>query len=99
MTINTSDLDFNTIKTKLKSQLRTSGEFDDYDFETSGLSNILDVLAYNTHINALTANLSINESFLSTSQIRASVVGHADTLGYTPKSRTAARATVNVTVT
>lgn len=99
MTINTSDLDFNTIKTKLKSQLRNSNEFEDYDFETSGLSNILDVLAYNTHINALTANLSINESFLSTSQIRASVVGHADTLGYTPKSRTAARATVNVTVT
>lgn len=99
MTINTSDLDFNDIKTKLKSQLRNSGEFDDYDFETSGLSNILDVLAYNTHINALTANLAINESFLSTSQIRASVVGHADTLGYTPKSRTAARATVNVTVT
>lgn len=99
MTINTSDLDFNDIKTKLKSQLRNSGEFDDYDFETSGLSNILDVLAYNTHINALTANMSINESFLSTSQIRASVVGHADTLGYTPKSRTAARATVNVTVT
>lgn len=99
MTINTSDLDFSAIKTKLKSQLRNSGEFDDYDFETSGLSNILDVLAYNTHINALTANMSINESFLSTSQIRASVVGHADTLGYTPKSRTAARATVNVTIT
>lgn len=99
MTINTSDLDFSAIKTKLKSQLRNSGEFEDYDFETSGLSNILDVLAYNTHINALTANMSINESFLSTSQIRASVVGHADTLGYTPKSRTAARATVNVTIT
>lgn len=99
MTINTSDLDFSAIKTKLKNQLRNSGEFDDYDFETSGLSNILDVLAYNTHINALTANMSINESFLSTSQIRASVVGHADALGYTPKSRTAARATVNVTIT
>lgn len=99
MTINTSDLDFNAIKTKLKSQLRNSGDFDDYDFETSGISNILDVLAYNTHINALIANLSINESFLSTSQIRASVVGHADTLGYTPKSRTAARATVNVAIT
>lgn len=99
MTINTSDLDFNDIKSKLKTYLRNSGEFDDYDFNTSGLSNILDVLAYNTHINALTANLSINESFLSTSQLRASVVGHADTLGYSPKSRTAARATVNVKIT
>ena len=99
MTINTSDLDFNDIKSKLKTYLRNSGEFDDYDFNTSGLSNILDVLAYNTHINALTANLSINESFLSTSQLRASVVGHADTLGYAPKSRTAARATVNVKIT
>lgn len=98
MTINTSDLDFNDIKSKLKTYLKNSGEFNDYDFNTSGLSNILDVLAYNTHINALVANLSINESFLSTSQLRASVVGHADTLGYSPKSRTAARAIVDVKI-
>ena len=73
MTINTSDLDFNDIKSKLKTYLRNSGEFDDYDFNTSGLSNILDVLAYNTHINALTANLSINESFITQSQFSGDV--------------------------
>lgn len=99
MTINTSDLDFNDIKSKLKTYLRNSGEFEDFDFNTSGISNILDVLAYNTHINALVANLSINESFLSTSQIRTSVVGHAESLGYTVKSRTAARATVGLEIT
>lgn len=99
MTINTSDLDFNDIKSKLKTYLRNSGEFEDFDFNTSGISNILDVLAYNTHINALVANLSINESFLSTSQIRTSVVGHAESLGYTVKSRTAARATVDLEIT
>lgn len=98
MTINTADLDFNDIKSKLKTYLRNSGEFDDYDFNASGLSNILDVLAYNTHVNALIANLSINESFLSTSQLRASVIGHAETLGYTVKSRTAARATLDVSI-
>ena len=99
MSINTSDLDFNDIKSKLKTYLRNSGEFEDFDFNTSGISNILDVLAYNTHINALVANLSINESFLSTSQIRTSVVGHAESLGYTVKSRTAARATVDLEIT
>lgn len=98
MTINTADLDFNDIKSKLKTHLRNSGEFDDYDFNTSGISNILDVLAYNTHVNALIANLSINESFLSTSQLRASVIGHAETLGYTVKSRTASRATLDVSI-
>ena len=99
MTINTSNLDFNDIKSKLKTHLRSSGEFEDYDFNTSGLSNILDVLAYNTHINALIANLAINESFLTTSQIRTSVIGHAESLGYSVKSRTAARAVVNVKLT
>jgi hypothetical protein len=78
MTINTSNLDFSDIKSKLKTYLRSSGEFEDYDFNASGLSNILDVLSYNTHINALIANLAINESFLTTSQIRASVIGHAE---------------------
>jgi hypothetical protein len=99
MTINTSDLDFYDIKSKLKTYFRNSGEFEDYDFDASGLSNILDVLAYNTHINGLTANMSINESFLSTSQLRSSVVSHAESLGYFPKSVTASRAVVNVSIT
>jgi hypothetical protein len=99
MTINTSNLDFSDIKSKLKTYLRSSGEFEDYDFNASGLSNILDVLSYNTHINALIANLAINESFLTTSQIRASVIGHAEALGYSVKSRTAARATIRVELT
>ena len=98
MTINTSDLDFYDIKSKLKTYFRNSGEFEDYDFDASGLSNILDVLAYNTHINGLTANMSINESFLSTSQLRSSVVSHAESLGYSPKSITAARAIVDVSI-
>lgn len=99
MTINTSDLDFYDIKSKLKTYFRNSGEFEDYDFDASGLSNILDVLAYNTHINGLIANMSINESFLSTSQLRSSVISHAESLGYFPKSVTAARAKVDVTIT
>lgn len=99
MTINTSDLDFYDIKSKLKTHFRNSGEFEDYDFDASGLSNILDVLAYNTHINGLIANMSINESFLSTSQLRSSVVSHAESLGYFPKSVTAARAKVDVSIT
>ena len=99
MTINTSDLDFYDIKSKLKTYFRNSGEFEDYDFDASGLSNILDVLAYNTHIDGLIANMSINESFLSTSQLRSSVISHAESLGYFPKSVTAARAKVDVTIT
>ena len=98
MSINSSDLDFYDIKSKLKTYFKKSEEFKDYDFDASGLSNILDVLAYNTHINGLTANMSINESFLSTSQIRSSVVSHAESLGYFPKSPTGARAFVNVKV-
>lgn len=98
MTIKTSDLDFNNIKESLKTYLRQTQEFSDYDFEASGLSSILDVLAYNTHINGLIANMAINESFLSSAQLRSSVVSHAETLGYFPKSQTAAVATINVSV-
>jgi hypothetical protein len=91
-------LDFNNIKNNLKTFLAQQDEFADYDFEGSGLSNILDVLAYNTHYNALTANFALNEAFLSTAQLRSSVVSHAATLGYNPRSRTASRAEVNLSV-
>ena len=91
--IKSSDLDFVNIKTNLKNFFRNKSEFSDYDFEASGLSNILDVLAYNSHINGLTANFSLNEAFLTTAQLRSSVVSHAQTLGYEVSSRKAATAT------
>jgi hypothetical protein len=96
--IKSSDLDFTNIKNNLKNFFKNKSEFSDYDFEASGLSNILDVLAYNTHINGLTANFSLNEAFLSTAQLRSSVVSHAQTLGYEVASRKAATATVNLNV-
>ncbi len=97
-TIKSTDLDFTNIKQKLKSHFQKKTEFNDYDFEASGLSNILDVLAYNTHVNGLTANYSLNEAFLTTAQLRSSVVSHAQTLGYEVQSSTAAKAIVNLSL-
>lgn len=92
MTIKSSDLDFASIKESLIDHFRKYDEYRDYDFEASGLSSIMDVLAYNTHINGLIANMAINESFLSSAQLRSSAVAHAETLGYTPSSRVGANA-------
>lgn len=96
--IQSSDLDFDQIKNNLKTYLKAQSEFSDYNFEASGLSNILDVLAYNTHINGLIANVGLNESFLNSAQLRSSVVSHAESLGYYPRSKTAASAVVNLSV-
>lgn len=97
--IKSSDLDFETIKNSLKIYFQQQSEFSDYDFEASGLSNILDVLAYNTHLNGLIANIGVNESFLTSSQLRSSIVSHAENLGYNVRSRTSATATVNLSLT
>lgn len=97
-TIRSTALDFNNIKENLKTYLRNQSEFADYDFEGSGLSNILDVLAYNTHINALTANFTLNESFLGTAQLRSSVVSLASSLGYISDTKTSASALVQISV-
>jgi hypothetical protein len=94
-----TDLDFNEIKTNLKNFLRTQSEFQDYDFEGSGLNVLLDILAYNTHYNAYYLNMVANESFLDTAVIRDSVVSHAKSLGYTPYSINAAKTIINFTVT
>ena len=78
--INVSELDFDAIKTSLKEFLKGQETFQDYDFDGSGLSVLLDILAYNTHYNAIYNNLSINEMFLDSARKRNSVVSLAKTL-------------------
>jgi hypothetical protein len=97
-TIKSTQLDFDTVKGRLKDYLKQQTEFADYDFEASGLSNILDVLAYNTHFNGLTANFALNESFINTAQLRSSVASLAEGLGYVPKSYSSAKADLNLSV-
>jgi hypothetical protein len=97
-TIRSTALDFQNIKNNLKTYLEQQEEFKDYNFEASGLSNILDVLAYNTHINALTANFALNESFLGTAQLRSSLVSLSEGIGYIPDSKTSAEARVKLSL-
>lgn len=96
--IATTELDFDSIKASLKEFMKGQSEFSDYDFEGSGLSILLDVLAYNTHYNALYTNLAVNEAFLDSASKRNSVVSIAKALGYIPDSAHSATAVINLTV-
>jgi hypothetical protein len=96
--LNVTELDFADIKQNLKNFLKQQSEFSDYDFDGSGLNVLLDVLAYNTHYNALNAHYSLNESFLDSAQIRGNVVTRAKLLGYTPRSVLSPRGKVNIVV-
>ena len=93
--VNFTDLDFDQIKSSLKDYLRGNSNFTDYDFEGSNLSNIIDVLAYNTYISSYNANMVSNEVFLDSATLRENVVALARNIGYTPRSRTAARAIIS----
>lgn len=93
-----TELDFETIKTNLKNFLKAQSEFSDYNFEGSGLNVLLDVLAYNTHYNAILAHLMSNEMFIDTAIKRSSVVSIAKTMGYIPRSYSASRASIALTV-
>lgn len=96
--INVTELDFDGIKGNLKEFLKGQTEFQDYDFEGSAMSVLLDVLAYNTHYNALYNNMAINEMFLDSARKRNSVVSISKMLGYTPRSATCAQATLTIVV-
>ena len=93
-----SELDFDTIKSNLKDFLRAQDEFTDYDFEGSGFSVLLDVLAYNTHYNAYLANMLVNEMFLDSAVKRSSAVSLAKLIGYTPRSTRSSRALLNLVI-
>ena len=93
-----SELDFDGIKSNLKTFLSQQNEFTDYDFEGSGMSVLLDVLAYNTHYLGYNANMLANEMYLDSADLRSSVVSLAKQVGYTPTSCTSSTATINVLV-
>jgi|TARA_B100001094_G_scaffold97990_1_gene94066 hypothetical protein len=96
--IKVAELDFDGIKTNLKNYLRGQSQFSDFDFEGAGISVLLDVLAYNTHYNALYHNMSVNEMFLDSAAKRESVVSIGKMLGYTPKSAICPTATIQLVV-
>jgi len=94
-----TELDFDDIKDNLKVFLKAQTKFKDYDFEGSGMSVLLDTLAYNTHYLAFNANMAANEMFLDSAALRSSVVSHAKMLGYEVSSARAPIASLNVFVT
>ena len=92
--VNFANLDFDQVKTTLKEYLQSNSNFTDYNFEGSNLSTVLEVLAYNTYITSYNANMVANEVFIDSATLRENVVALARNIGYLPRSRTAARATV-----
>ena len=93
-----TNLDFDQIKQQIKDYLRANSNFTDFDFEGSNFSVLIDTLAYNTYISAFNSNLVVNESFLDSATLRENVVSLARNIGYVPRSKTAARASVKFQV-
>ena len=96
--LDVSELDFDKIKVNLKTFLSSQTQFQDYDFDGAGLSVLLDILSYNTHYMAYIANMSSNEMYLDSADIRKNIVSLAKMLGYTPTSPRAPRASIDIVV-
>lgn len=93
-----SNLDFDSIKTDLIDFYKNKPEFKDYEFTGSGLNLLMDILAYNTHYNALAANFLLNESFIDTSLVRGNVVSLAKSFNYVPRSAKCSTTTLTLNV-
>ena len=91
------NLDFDTLKAQLKTYLKGQAQFSDYDFDGSNMSVLLDIMTYNTHLNAFYLNMVASEMFLDSAQLRNSVISIAKSLNYTPRSAKSAKAVINAT--
>lgn len=94
-----TSLDFDDLRTSLKTYLKTQNRFQDMDFEGSNIAVLLDVMAYNTYLNTFYTNMVASEMFLDTSQRRDSIISHAKSLNYLPRSFRSSKAYVNLTIT
>jgi hypothetical protein len=90
-----SELDFETIRGNIAAFIANNSSFTDYNYEGSGLSLVMDILAYNTHYNAVYLNMAMNENFIDTAQLRSSVVSIAKNLGYTPRSKKSSKTKIS----
>jgi hypothetical protein len=97
--LSTSELDFDSLKDDFRKFLQGQSQYKDYNFDGSNMSIIMDLLTYNTHINAYYLNQIGTESFLDTAKLKESVVSHAKELNYLPRSRNSSRAVVNLSTT
>ena len=96
--VNFSNIDFDQIKVSIRDYLKANSNFTDYDFEGSNLSTIIDTLAYNTYISSYNANMVTNEVFIDSATLRENIVSLARNIGYVPRSRKAATATISFEV-
>lgn len=96
--LDVSEMDFDAIKNNLIAYLSEDDVLKDTNFQGSAANTLLDALVYITHMNALNANMALNETFLDSAQIRQSAVSHAKLLGYVPRSSYAPIAYVDVLV-
>ena len=93
-----TNLDYEDIKSSIKDYLRANTDFTGFDYEGSNMSVLIDTLAYNTYQTAFNTNMVVNESFIDSATLRENVVSLARNIGYVPRSRTAAKGTVSLTV-
>ena len=93
-----TNLDFNTIRAQIKDYLRSNSNFSDFDFEGSNFSILIDTLAYNSYITSYNTNMAVNESFIDSATLRENVVSLARNIGYVPRSKKSAVATIKFTV-
>lgn len=92
------ELDFDDVYKNFVEAMKSQEFFQGYDFAASGLSALMQQLAYDQHYSAFYGNMLYSESFTDSAQLRSSITSHAKNLAYTPRSTTAARATVRITV-
>ena len=93
-----TNLDFDSLKIQIKNYLRTNSNFTDFDFEGSNFTTLIDLLAYNTYITAYNTNMAVNECFLDSATLRENVVALARNIGYVPRSKRSAKASITFTV-
>lgn len=92
------NLDFDTLKANLKTYLKSQSQFSDYDFDGSNMSVLLDILSYNTHLNAFYMNMAVSEMFLDSAQLRNSVISRSKELNYIPRSAKSSQALINIRI-
>lgn len=97
ITLPTENVDFEGLKSDLKTFLSSKTEFTDHNFDGSALSLIVELLSYNTHITSYYASMGFNEAFLDSARLRKNVVSIAKHLSYKAKSWQAASATLTLT--
>lgn len=92
------EIDFNTYKDKIITQLRNSPVFTDYNYEGANITILIELMAYIAELTTYYMNKIAANTYIDTADVYENIHRIANMMGYYPQGHVSSKSTVTLTI-